>query len=289
MNMRTKTIGVVLAATLTPAVCHAGAWTLKQGEFYQKLSYYYYNTDENFGSHGGEEWTKDEYRFSSHEVTWYGEFGATDRITLIATVPHKNMHWEKNRRQDDKTLLYSDHDTLGDLEFGARYGFLTGATALSAQFLVKSEVLYDTDEEIMPGYNQTDYELRLLAGRSLWPYGYVNLEAGYRWRTGDPADEIRYLAEYGIDWWRLYAQAKLSGILSAGNGDIPEAFDLTGTYKFNPSLGVEYDLGTMELILGTKLGMGFSVEGFYRGDLYGENIAKGETWGISLVHFWGKK
>ena len=115
-----------------------------------------------------------------------------------------------------------------------------------------------------------------------WPWGYVNIEAGYRWRTQAPADEFRYLVEYGLDWRRLYTFVKLNGILSADNGDELSGNQVSG----NPSLGIEYDLGTVDITVGGKLLYGFALEGYYRRDLYWRSIAKGYTLGLSLVHHW---
>jgi hypothetical protein len=291
--MKTKQVTlvflVIFLLLLIPSWLFAGAWTQEKGCIYQKLSYSYYFTDKNFGKGGGyDEAAKKKgirFEFMSRDITWYGEIGAMDNLTFIWSVSQKNMAWAKKRRSDDKKLLSSTHSCLGDLDLAVKYSFSNGPTALSAQFLFKSELFYDNDETIMPGNNQSDYELRLLAGRSLWPWGYVNVEAGYRWRTQAPADEFRYLVEYGLDWKKFYTFVKLNGIMSAHNGDQPSSKQLTGTYKGNPSLGIEYDLGTLDFTVGRKLLYGFALED-YRSDLYGENIADGYTLGLSLVHHW---
>jgi len=279
-------IFVIFFMLLMPSWLFAGAWTQKKGYIYQKLSYGYYSTDENFGSGGGYDETAKKrdlrLKFISRDTTWYGEIGITDNLTFIWSVPYKNMSWTEERRSSDKRLKGLTHSCLGDLDLAVKYSFLNGPTALSAQFLFKSELLYDKNETLMPGNNQSDYELRLLAGRSLWPWGYVNIEAGYRWRTQAPADEFRYLVEYGLDWKRLYTFVKLNGILSADNGDEPSGNQVSG----NPSLGIEYDLGTIDITVGGKLLYGFALEGYYRKDLYGKSIAKGYTLGLSLVHHW---
>lgn len=272
---------------LLPRLVLAGAWTQPKGTIYQRLSYDYYSTDENFGSGGGYDDAArrrdSRYKFISRVIAWYGEAGVYDNLNLNWNLIHKDMAWTKEKISSGKRVKGSTHNCPGDLELGVKYSFLNGPSALSAQFIFKSELFYDKNETIMPGTNQSDYEIRLLAGRSLWPFGYLNLETGYRWRTQAPADEFRYLLEYGLSWKRLYGMLKLRGVLSADNADMPDG-SLSGTYKYNPSLGLEYDLGALEFTFGGRLPMGFALEGRFSQDIYGKSVAKGYTLGIGLVH-----
>lgn len=277
----------VFMLIFVPHLLFAGAWTMPKGTVYQRLSYDYYATDENFGTGGGYDESAEDldsrYKFISRDITWYGEAGIIDNLTATWSLVSKNMSWSKNKISTDQRLKDSSHSCLGDTEIGVKYSFLNGPTALSTQFIFKSELFYERDETIMPGNNQSDYEFRVLAGRSLWPYGYINLETGYRIRSQAPADEFKYQIEYGIDYKRIYSMVKLRGVLSADNADIPDK-TLSGTYKYNPSLGLEYDLGTVEITLGVKLPLHFALEGRFSQDIYGKSIAKGYTMGIGLVH-----
>jgi len=89
-----------------------------------------------------------------------------------------------------------------------------------------------------------------LYGRSLsnWFPGYVNFEAGYRYRAEAPSDEFRYLAEIGVDITeRLYVRAKLDGINSMNNADT--VANISG----NPTAGNQFDLQKLDTALGYKL------------------------------------
>ena len=64
-----------------------------------------------------------------------------------------------------------------------------------------------------------DYGLTFLLSRSLFGTGWLNLEAGYTYRTGNLADEIPFNAEVGypLPWDRLVIKGTYSLVDSVGN------------------------------------------------------------------------
>jgi len=80
---------------------------------------------------------------------------------------------------------------------------------------------YDKNSTLPLGNGQVDVEYRILYGLSLWRWfpGYANFER-LSLPAEAPSDEFRYLAEIGANITaRLYARAKLDGILSMKNAD----------------------------------------------------------------------
>lgn len=156
----------------------------------------------------------------------------------------------------------------------------TSSSAVSIQGLLKIPEAYDESDDVPLGNGQYDLEFRLLYGQSLYPLlpGYCNLEAGYRFRWEEPADEFRYLIEVGIDISpKTYARVKLDGILCMGNEN--RRLDING----NPSATEDYDLGKLDICLGYKISQTYGVELAYMPSVYGKNTAVGTTWTLAVV------
>lgn len=277
----------------------AGAWTMPQGKLYTRLAYSEYDSQRFFNKNGTthsyapNDAYKGNYRdFDYDEQTWsfYAEYGLFDALTLIGTVDYKETEWTyqsgglKNVAID-KTAKSSG---LGDINVGLRYRLLeTDAGALSVQGMYKTGEAYDEEDqdytaEIQRGDGQEDFELKLQYGQSLYPMipGYLNVEAGYCWRSQGYADEFRYLLEAGVDVTKaLYLRTKLYGSAHLGNGDSgPE-----GKYTEIDSNPYEVDLGKLELTCGYKLCSQFAIEASYFNELYGASTTKGETWSLALA------
>ncbi len=237
-------------------------------------------------------------------------------ITFLSSVYYKWLSY-----RDD--YVHDRSNGVGDLELGVRYSFLDAPVVLSLQGLVKYGELYGSEAPEI-GDGQNDFEIRLLAGKSLWPFpGYAGLEIGYRFRSGAPSDEVRYLAEFGVNFTsRFYGRVKVDGIWGVGNahsddpppelpggeggtlGDLLNASlgDDTGSsssggsgtsevsrstsFNSNPSIAPEYDLIKLDFTLGYSLNRHFGVEAQYTPVIYGEKIGKGWTCSLALVYQW---
>ena len=291
----------------------AGAWCMKEGALYSKLSYNYYFTVDTFDDDGHKRRNPNGSNFHDENITWYNEYGLFENVTLFASVPYKMLHsrtkaFEKvGDAQRLKTTSKSYYGP-GDVDLGVRYGLLTEPVVLALQVLTKVAWLYDGDEEVPPGNNQNDYELKALLGKSLWPFpGYCGLELGYRWRTSAPSDEYRYLLEFGMNpTKKISFRMKLDGIASVKNANLPEQkstvssfidFDTGqliktvvqpsgGSSAFaNPSLGYEYDLGKLEFTMGYQHNKHWSFEFTYTNYPYGESIAAGDQYSCAIVYY----
>ncbi len=302
----------LLVSLCQPALLHAGAWCMQPGALYVKLSYNQFFTVDTFDQHGDKQRNPNGSHFHDYNVTLYAEYGLAQNLTVFSSLPYKRLrsHY-RFYEDDDKKRSSSRYNGLGDFEFGLKYCFLERPFVLSLQGLVKTAWFYDGHEEVPPGNNQNDYELKLLAGKSLWPFpGYCGLELGYRWRTNDPSDEYRYLVEFGLNLTKkLSCRIKLDGIKSVKNARraVPpepansayvnyetgqvvkiEQESSTGTLNTNPSLGIEYDLAKLELTLGYQATRSWSIECTYTGYPYGENIAAGDQYTIAAVYYFSK-
>lgn len=268
-------IAAILTIMLTFAFVidsHAGAWTQVRGGFYEKFAFNYYFADHTFDSSKHRHATPGNGRFTEYNITNYIEYGVTDNLTLINSLPYK---WLDNAANSSHTKAWG----IGDIDVAAKYKLMDNrAGVISSQLLVKVPGPYGRTDPLPIGNGQFDLEVRLLYGRSLYPFipGYANVEAGYRFRDGDPSDEFRYLIEFGIDITKaLYGRAKLDGILSSRNGS---TFSSGG----NPTATNNFDLGKLDLTVGYKITPRWSLEASYVPELYGRNTASGTTWTMAI-------
>lgn len=174
-----------------PGEAGAGAFTLEPGE--TKLFAF------GFASSGGKYFDrKGKLRargdYAKQDLQLYGEYGALDGLTLFGSIAA-----QKIRAEDGATFRRKG---LGRSEIGARARLWTdGAWIVSAQ---ASGVLAGARaSEGLAAIGETDHQFdaRGLVARSFEVFGrqaFVDLAAGYRFRSGDPADEIRIDATFGV-------------------------------------------------------------------------------------------
>jgi protein XagA len=303
---------------LFPARCFAGAWCAPQGAFYGKLSINRYTTDKTFTSSGSQDHLANGGKFYDTNMTFYGEYGLLERLTLSCSLPYKwlrSSSWNTYTEDDvEKRQYNATHYTgPGDVETGLKLGLIKEPFVGSVQFLYKNAGMYTHREKILPGNNQSDYELRLLAGKSLWPFpGYCGLEAGYRFRSKAPSDEFKYLIEFGMDLFGpLSLRVKLDGTKSMHNarrfstpkpsrsayvdyetGQViaTSPSDAAGqASSSNPSLGLQYDLGKLETALCLKLTKSWFTEVSYTAYPYGKNISGGQQYSFAIVYYFEPK
>ena len=267
---RIAAILAILFAAL-PDSAFAGAWTLARGALYDRMSGNGYGSDEEFDLDGNRDDLPLHAEFAEVNFINYLEFGITDRFTGYGSLTVKSLRSENDVRT---TKTWG----VGDADLGLRGMIVQGRQGVfSAQALARIPTGYDENEAIPLGSGEPEYEGRLLYGRSLWPHipGYCGLEAGYRWRTGSPEDEFRYLAEIGSDLGKgFYFRTKLDGVHGMETGT---ALDLSG----NPTVRESYDLGTLYATLGHRFGT-MSLETEYAPSLYGATTSAGSTLSIAV-------
>jgi hypothetical protein len=246
---------------------------MKQGKFYDRFGINYYFANEEFDNDGDRRDFAADGEFKDFHLSNYIEFGIADSITLINSIYYKSIE-----KEDDN--VKQETRGIGDIDVGAKFKIAEGPWGiLSSQTLVKFPA-YDDNDDLPLGNGQIDFEIRLLYGRSLYPYipGYCNFEIGYRWRFEDPADELRYLVEFGVDFsTNIYGRVKLDGIYSMDNG---KNTDTSG----NPTTTNNFDLGKLDTALGYKISQGWGIELGYTPEIYGQNTASGATYTVALTY-----
>ncbi|REL30428.1 hypothetical protein [Thalassotalea euphylliae] len=264
-------IGASAAAILSSGLANAGAWVPKQGEGYNKLAYAYYEADEFRGDNDNFS------EFIGENTSFYGEYGLGNNFAVYGQLLYQSLE------QTDANNVKQTNNGFGDAEIGIRYQWQADPFVLSTSFLAKLPYLYDEDDDLALGNGQEDYELRVLLGKSLNQYGYLGAEFGYRYRSGAPSDEYRYLLEYGFSVNNnLYLRTKLDGVLSAENAD-SNASDTNANLLVVP----EFDSGKWELTAGWTFDSSsknkWGLELTYTQDIYGKNTLEGDSIQLGLT------
>jgi hypothetical protein len=247
----------------------AGAWVGAKGTGYAKLGFATYSADDYLGTN------PTFVDFESTSASLYAEYGLGNQFALYGSILNQSYD------QEDTASGKTSASGFGDTEIGIRYQWQANPFVVSTSFLVKTPFLYDAEDGL--GNNQTDYEAKVLIGKSLNEYGYFGVEFGYRLRADDPSDEYRYLIEYGFDITKdLYFRTKLDGILSANNAVTNRV------NNENLSNPLEFDSGKLELTTGWNFDnnsalKGYGVELTYTREIYGDNILQGNRFELGFT------
>lgn len=274
MNSRPILVAVaLLLAALAGGSAHAGAWTAPRGSSYHKLSLNYFTASSGFDAAHDEQPFELAGRFTDKNLTYYGEYGIVDRLTLFGSLPFKSIHYENSFERGTAS-------GIADVEIGLKAKLAgQGPFVFSLQGLAKVPGGYDGADRLPLGNDQVDGELRLLAGTSaLRGRIYFGGETAYRYRSKAPSDEWRFLVEIGGSFTKsFYGRLKLDEIRSAENQD--DVRDVFG----NPLAQLASELRRAELTLGASFSKHWSGEAGWAPIVYGTSIAKGATYSLAVV------
>jgi hypothetical protein len=303
------------------------AWTQAKGHSYNQLTFSYYDTTEKittiehdhdgaitniYGDAHGEA----QEAFVSKKITYYGEYGITDKLTAFTSIAYD---WQKS----NDALKYAGENGpsgVGDINLGLRQnlaGNLLGKGILmSIQGQIKIPEAYDYGNPLTHlslGNGQYDATLAVLFGKAFNPKGYGWANIGYNFRfendefdpmSFDPSDEIKISLGGG---YPLTSRLSIRGIVawtkSVGNASVSEAL-IRENYKYGgfaehgdvvvikDTLGLEAN----SLSVGVSLAFNITpqiqtVVSYDRtlpalgwGPFETKDAALGETFGLALVY-----
>jgi hypothetical protein len=300
------------------------AWTQPKGHSYNQLTFSHYRTIQKFNTldidSAGEVVglnTKvhrtDTEEFTSTKITYYGEYGITDILTVFAS-----GGWDWQRSND--TLRYAGErgpSGVGDINLGLRHSLVNNlfgtGILMSVQGEVKIPEAYDYSDpttHLSLGDGQYDATLSLLFGRGLGK-GYAWLNASYKYRfendqleplTFKPSDQFKvgFGGGYAVTSW-LSIRGLVEWTRSVGNAKVSEELRIknysTGGFPWHGDVVIIKDsLGLEPNILSAGIDLAFNVTPkiqtvlSYNRDLAGagefktEDFSLGETFSFALVY-----
>lgn len=298
------------------------AWTQPKGRIYNQIYYSYHESGNKFttierdafGSFVRANGDVDKVeidKFTASAITYHGEFGVTDSLTVFASIPWIDTKY-------DAVIKYSGGDGpsgIGDIDLGLRYNLnsslLNSDILMSVQGSVKIPEAYDSYHpltEVSLGDGQYDAAVDVLLGKE-WDKGYFILNAGYTFRFENdehaplsfkPSDQVQVLMggayfinpklqlKGAIDWTKSVRNAKVSDDL------ILENYAFGGTVRegdkvlIKDTLGLEQDILNLGVALiynisqqiQALLSYNTDIEGF--GNFGTKNAAQVSTYSLAL-------
>lgn len=203
------------------------AWTKEKDKGYFQLQYNTIPTyDEVFQESG------DESLFPWREQTqmsfnFYGEYGITDKTTLIGHIPFKimqsgdeneNIPWEV---LDIAYLPKSETLTaLGNIELGVRQQLYNKSFVVAAQLNVELNTSsFSEDSWLRTGYDAYSFIPTINIGKG-WNKSYIQGFTGAALRTNDYFQSFKIGVEYGYKVHKnLWAIGFIDGLITIDEGE----------------------------------------------------------------------
>ncbi|TBN54589.1 hypothetical protein EYR15_06070 [Hansschlegelia quercus] len=184
-------IGGGLLAALISSSALAGAYTLPRGEVKLFVSGLMTDGDRYFDTTGRRQ---PRGRYTKYDTPVFVEYGVRDGVTLFGSTELEKISAEDGGRHE--------RQGLGRSELGARIRlFNEGPWIASAQGSVVVAGARAKEGVAAIGETDDQVDVRGLIQRSFEAFGiagFADFEAGYRWRSKAPADEVRLDATVGL-------------------------------------------------------------------------------------------
>ncbi len=241
-------------------------WTKNKDEGYLQLSY---TTISNYDKLFGKSDIALPRKISDNTLQLYGEYGISDKTTLVANLPLKMLSG------------INDKIMVGNMQIGIKHNFYKKKWLLSGQLNVEMNTSeYDATSGLRSGYDAWTFTPMFLAGRGFNSW-YIQAFTGVDIRTNDYSSNFKLGGEIGykaIDW--LWIAGFLDGVASLKNGDVvlPAQNLATGLYVNDQSFagfGLKF-IGEFNDKFGANIGFG--------GAFAGRNVAKAPALSFGLYH-----
>ena len=251
----------------------AGSWPESRGHAQIIYTVSWFQSAYGYGPKGEVSRYGSNGLFTQFQMMPYLDVGITDRtsLTLNPTLTHLSYHDKFNSNSSGG---------FGDVEISVRHELTKRESGwlLAGQGTWKFPG-YSSSLNPAPGNHQNDFEGRFLVGRSGQCVGkraFADLEAGYRYRAGAPADQVRTDATGGIAVLpRLTLMAQFFGITSMRNGSAVRP-------NSNPNAQSDFDLYKGQASAVIKVTRANSVQLGWVNTFAGRNTGKGSTIVIAL-------
>ncbi|WCO00329.1 hypothetical protein [Psychroserpens ponticola] len=256
-------------------------WTQNKGKFYTQVSF---TTISDYDALFGDPDYKIPGKLTDNTIQFYGEYGLSDKTSLIINVPFKLIAFNgfvnpltncANCSEDLNT------SALGNIEIGVKHNFYKKNWVLSGQLSLEANTgTFDSDSGIRTGYDAFTFTPLFLAGRSFGKT-YIQSFIGFNLRTNDYSSNFKAGGEVGHKIVkRIWLVGFIDIVKSFENGNIvlPIENAFTGLYVNDQEYGAYGFKGIGEI---TET---FGVTVSYASAFFGNNVAKQSALNIGLYH-----
>lgn len=280
--MKSKLIFALLFCSIYSAAQAGGPWATGKGKAYTQLgaSFNQYNSIFYNGSK-----LDLNVNVTDNTYQFYGEFGLTNKISLITNLPFKTLS-NQHIKNNFPTSPVGNLNGFGNISLAGKYSFWEKGVNIAAQVSLEN------------GTNQANYQTGLRTGYGAWAVTpsiiigkgfkkwYAFADAGFALRSAGYSEEIISNAEIGYTPFnRFWLALAFNNKNTLKNGKVEEVYGQhTSLYVNNQSynaFGLKVSYGFSE-----KIGINASAYGAFAGDL----VAAAPTFCASVYYkFLGKK
>lgn len=246
-------------------------WTQKEGKFYTQLSF---TTISNYNALFGDPDRSTYGDYTDNTFQFYGEYGLTDKTTLILNLPLKNISidgFQDPRIQCINCAQDFSKTSLGNIEIGLKRNFSDKNWLLSGQVSLEANTgSYDNNSGIRTGYDAWTLTPLFLAGKSFGKT-YLQTFIGANIRTNDYSSNFKIGGELGHKITKsIWVVGFLDIVKSFKNGDIvlPTENIFTGLYINDQDYGAYGLKGIGEF------SDNFGVTASFASAFFGNNVPK---------------
>lgn len=211
-------------------------WTQKKGEAYTQFGF---STIPNYTSLFGDPNFDTERVLTDNTFQLYGEYGVSDKTTLILNVPFKNIAAAELTNPGDANNAITIEETvnaLGNVTAGVRHNFYKNKWLVSGQLDIELNTgTYQEGSGIRTGYDSFTLRPTISAGRGFDQF-YIQAFMGLDLRTNNYSTNFKAGGEAGAKVFdRIWIIGFLDVVQSLEDGDfVPPAENiLTGLYVNN--------------------------------------------------------
>lgn len=219
----------------------AGGWPQEKGHAYLKLYEWWVVADQHYTDAGEIDPNVTNGIFNT---IFYGEYGITDRLTAVASIPLFSRAYFNNTISGTTGDIITPGEavnSIGDADIGLKYGMRVGDVAMSATLMLGLPLGNDMGGPsgiLQTGDGEFNQLLRIDAGLSFtlgeMP-GYMNVYAGFNRRSKGYSDDWRAGLEVGLNMLdkKLWLTGRLYTVQSTYNGETAATIISTSIFANN--------------------------------------------------------
>ena len=114
---------IIIAVFVTSLAFSQSPWTQKKGEFYTQFGF---STIPNYTGIFGEPDYNTERKITDNTFQLYGEYGLSDKTTLLLNVPFKTLSSGDLSIPEENDIILTEEKSInsfGNIEIGAKHNF----------------------------------------------------------------------------------------------------------------------------------------------------------------------
>ncbi len=276
MNARAALSAVLFAISLLLApvsLAHAGAWSLKPGEYFTEFLAGWSSSDFYHDQNGDKRPLARGGLWEERSLLSYSELGWKPKLSFLFGLPARSVTRRFGAAAGGRTVPTATG--LSDALVGFRWNLANGRTAATVELDWNPPLGYERDQFLthadsvaagdsngdgdsldvnrarqlgspVLGDGQNDVTLSLHAGTALMSRGFLQVSGGYKYRFENPLDQIVASADLGLWITRsLMLAGRYQGEIAASEGEVPTSNP--DRHRAGPML--VYRLDGMDLLL----------------------------------------